>query len=246
MSEDRKAVRQIVELDTIEAVYAPFDWAAPREHAAAIDAYWEGAVAAAPAIFNGIVLVQHSSRIEGRVFHAAYGPTPYKDFLGYMRLPIPETDVRNGFAMAALRSRDGAFLLGQMGANTANGGKIYFAAGTPDMDDVRDGKVDLAGSVLREMGEETGLRPEEVVVGAGWTCLLAEKRAAFMRDVFVDLTADEARALMLSRMKTLHEQELSDIVIVRAGDALLDDPRVPVFVQAYIRRWYARGAQPAG
>ncbi|HRJ70136.1 MAG TPA: NUDIX hydrolase [Beijerinckiaceae bacterium] len=240
MSADRKPIRQIVDLDRVDASFEAFDWEAPRLHAEAIDAYWEQAVAAAPAIFNGTVLVQHKGLVEGRVFRAAYSPTSYKDFLGYMRLPIPESNVRNGFAMAALRSRDDAFLLGQMSANTANGGKIYFAAGTPDMDDVRNGRVDLDGSVLREMSEETGLRLEEVTIGAGWTCLIAEKRAAFMRDVFLDLPAKEARALMLGRMKTLHEQELSDIVIVRAGDPLLDDPRLPVFVSEYIRRWYAR------
>jgi len=239
MSVDRPPVRQSVELDAIEAVYEPFDWSVPRDHAAAIEANWQGETTKAPAIFNGTVLVQHRSTIEGHLFRAAYGPTSYKDFLGYMRLPIPESSVRNGFAMAALRTRDGAFLLGQMAANTANGGKIYFAAGTPDMGDVKDGRVDLAGSVLREMAEETGLRAEEVSVGKGWTCLIAEKRAAFMRDVYIDLPAHDARALMLERMKALHEQELADIIVVRAGDALLDDPRMPVFVSDYIRRWFA-------
>lgn len=238
MSKARAGVRQVVELDRIDALYEPFDWSVPRDHAAEIETNWQVEVARASAIFNGIVLVQHRSHIEGGVFHAAYGPTNYKDFLGYMRLAIPESSVRNGFAMAALRTRDNAFLLGQMASNTANGGKIYFAAGTPDMDDVQGGAVDLAGSVLREMAEETGLRADEVSVGAGWTCLIAEKRAAFMRDVFLDLPASDARALLLERMKTLHEQELADIVVVRAGDPLLDDRRMPVFVSDYIRRWY--------
>ncbi len=50
--------------------------------------------------------------------------------------------------MGAVRASDGAFLLGVMGAHTANAGKIYFPAGTPDPDAMSSGEtVDLAGSV---------------------------------------------------------------------------------------------------
>lgn len=229
----------IVELDNIEAVVEPFVWDVPERHAAEIAAYWQKAVTRAPSIFNGTVLLQHRGTIEGRTFHAGYFATSYRDFLGYLRLPIPDKGVRNGFAMAALRSSDGAFLLGRMAADTANSGKVYFAAGTPDLGDVRDGKVDLASSVLREMSEETGLQPDEVSVSAGWTCMLMEKRAAFMRGVRVDMPADEARRMMLDRMARMKERELSDIVIVRPGDPL-DDPMMAPFVAEFIRREFAR------
>ena len=60
--------------------------------------------------------------------------------------------------MAALRTRDGAFLLGEMGPHTMNAGKIYFAAGTPDRRDIFGEKVDLAASVAREMTEGPAFR----------------------------------------------------------------------------------------
>jgi 8-oxo-dGTP pyrophosphatase MutT (NUDIX family) len=148
----------ILELDRIEAVLAPRQWAFARERAAEIEAHWRGLVAANPSLFDGRVLVQYERRVEGRVFHASYLETDYSAFIAWRDFGWPDREVLNGFAMAALRARDGAFLLGEMGPHTANAGKVYFAAGTPDPDDVtQDGRVDLLGSALRELAEETGL-----------------------------------------------------------------------------------------
>ena len=64
--------------------------------------------------------------------------------------------------MGALRASDGAYLLGVMGPQTVNAGKVYFPAGVPDLDDIVDDRVDLARNVRREMAEETGLRPRRL------------------------------------------------------------------------------------
>ena len=82
---------------------------------------------------------------------------------------MPGPIIRNGFAMAALRAADGAFLCGQMGEHTANAGKVYFAAGTPDREDRprrRHGSTSPAAST-RELCEETGLTHDEITVGGG-------------------------------------------------------------------------------
>ena len=208
---------QILALDRVEARVEPYDWAFARENEAAIAAHWARISAGKPAMFNGRVMLQHRAAVADGVFSAGYFETDYAAFMTWRDVGHPGPVIRNGFAMAALRAADGAFLLGRMGDHTANAGKVYFAAGTPDRGDVRaDGSLDLAGSVTRELEEETGLGPADVTVGEGWTALVSTGRIAFMRPVTVRWAAEEARARMLERIATLPEEELSDIVIIRS------------------------------
>ena len=58
--------------------------------------------------------------------------TDFAAFLTWRESGFPAANACNGFAMAALRGADGAFLLGEMAAHTASAGAIYFPAGSPD------------------------------------------------------------------------------------------------------------------
>ncbi len=229
---------EIIPLTQVTARLSPYEWSFVREKTTEIDAFWTDESASKPNLFNGRVLLQHHAEVENGVFHAQYFETDYKPFLAWQRLGYPGPALRNGFAMAALRSRDGAYLLGRMGAHTANAGRIYFPAGTPDLDDVRaDGTVDLAGSVLRELKEETGLGGDEITVGEGWLAVMDAVRVAFMRPVGIDLLADEARALMLARIAAQPEPELDDVVIIRnAAGIVYDTAIMPRFMQRYLAR----------
>lgn len=224
----------IVRLSRVDALVEPYDWDFARENTVMIATHWAKISAGKPSMFNGRIMLQHRAAIRGGVLEAGYFEADYAAFMTWRDAGHPGPAIRNGFAMAALRANDGAFLCGKMGDHTANAGKVYFAAGTPDRDDTRpDGTLDLAGSVTRELGEETGLRIEEIQVGEGWMALIEQGRIAFMREVRIDLPAHEARALMLERMKDLEEEELSDIVVVR-DLAETQKHEMPPFMRRYL------------
>jgi 8-oxo-dGTP pyrophosphatase MutT (NUDIX family) len=230
----------ILGLAEIEARFEQREWAFARERAAEIRAHWATLRAGNPALFDGRVLLQYERHIEAGVFHARYLATDYSAFLAWRDFGWPDKDICNGFAMAALRTKDGAYLLGEMGAHTANPGKIYFAAGTPDPDDITvEGKVDLLRSLMRELEEETGLTLSEVDVGEGWTAILEGQRIAFMRPVTVDMEAEAARALILSRLAAQARPELADIHIVRST-ADIDQASMPLFASAFLEHALAR------
>lgn len=224
----------ILQLDAVEARLTPYDWAFARENAGEIASHWAALSAGKPAMFNGRILLQHTAGLRDRVLEAEYFEADYAAMMTWRDKGFPGPVVRNGFAMAALRAADGAFLCGRMGDHTANAGKVYFAAGTPDRADVGpDGTVDLAGSVTRELEEETGLRSQELTVSGGWTAVVGHGRVALMREVGLDLPAEDARRLMLERMRTLEEEELSDIVIIRSmADTEAHD--MPLFMRLYL------------
>ena len=230
----------IVALRRVEARVEPYDWSFATERADEVAEHWAKVSAGKPAMFNGRILLQHRAAIEDGVFQAGYFGADYAAFLAWLGLGLPAPAIRNGFAMAALRAADGAFLLGRMGGHTANAGRVYFAAGTPDHEDVLpDGSVDLAGSATRELCEETGLSLDEVVVEQSWDAVIVPGRVAFMRPVRIDLPAEAARALMLERIAAQHEPELSDIVIVR-NLADCSDYDMPPFMIAYLAHIFGR------
>ncbi len=226
----------IIPLKAIDARYEPKPWSFAIEQRAEIDAHWQKLQAAKPdGLWNGTVLIQHRWQIEGGIYHAGYTDVDYASFLAWRDFGWPGPPVRNGFAMAALQGTDGAFVLGVMGPHTANAGKIYFPGGTPDLGDITEDKhVDLGASLLRELKEETGLSDDEFTVDERWFAAPDTGRIAFLKPTHLHLPAAEARELILSRLASLHEEELADIHIVRSVEGL-DNPLIPVWAANFMR-----------
>jgi 8-oxo-dGTP pyrophosphatase MutT (NUDIX family) len=234
----------LASVDTLDLTFQDQPWAFASERAAEIEANWQRLIAATPALFNGPVLLLRERGItiepDGkRVFRATFFETDYTSFLGFRDLGFPDPSVRNGFAMAALRTSDGAYLLGEMGPQTAIAGQVQFPAGTPDPSDRRGDKVDLDAGALRELQEETGITADQVTVVPGWTLVTAGARIAFMKEMQIDVSAP-AVLLHVSRFLAAEVvPELSRVFAVRRAQDLAD-MNVPGFVLAYLQtKWSA-------
>jgi 8-oxo-dGTP pyrophosphatase MutT (NUDIX family) len=193
-------------------------------------------------MFDGRVMMAHRFAIDesdGGSLASAHFETSFSAFIAWRDFGYPDMGVRNVFSMSALRSADGAFLLGEMAAHTANGGMVYFPAGTPDREDVRDGQVDLAGSVSRELREETGLDMAEGKVDPVWTLVALGPRIACMRPVVFDASADEICSRVAKTLAREAQPELAGLRAVRSM-AEVEALNTPDFIRAYLAYAFSR------
>src|SRR6266436_10392097 len=172
----------------------PWSWRFAEARRADIDAHFAVQQRNKPGIWNGrILLGRDPDFTEGR-FSAQYFEADFASFLAWRDWGFPDKDVFNGFGMGALLCSDGAFALGEMGEHTANAAPIYFPSGTPDLDDIRDGAVDIEGSVARETEEETGLTPADYRADATWHGVVLGASVAIIRVLDVDMRGERLRA----------------------------------------------------
>ncbi|WP_315728475.1 MULTISPECIES: NUDIX hydrolase [unclassified Bradyrhizobium] len=217
----------------------PWDWPFARERRADIDAHFEQRQRAIPALFNGRVLLGRDPVFADGRLSASYFETDFANLLAWRDWGFPDRSVFNGFGMGALRAADGAFVLGVMGGQTANAGRIYFPAGTPDPEDVSDGSLDLAANVAREVEEETGLLPSDYRGSAHWDCVVTGATIAMMRMLDVESPGGQLQSRIEANLAGQAEPELSAIVLVRSRDDLT--ATMPRFVTAFLEAQFHHG-----
>jgi 8-oxo-dGTP pyrophosphatase MutT (NUDIX family) len=230
-----------VAIDRLELGIAPYPWPFAQARRGEIDAHFATLRRSVPELWNGRILLMKDAAVAGGVLRGTYFETGFADFMAWRDWGFPDPSVVNCFAMGALRGSDGAYLLGVMSAFTANAGRIYFPAGTPDPSDISGDTVDLLGSVLRELEEETGLATRDFTVAPGWTAVVRGPRLALMKAIAAGRPAEDLRQDVLRHLASEARPELADIRIVRSPADF--DPAMPEFVTAYLSHVWAREAE---
>jgi 8-oxo-dGTP pyrophosphatase MutT (NUDIX family) len=217
---------------TLDLPLRPWPWRFAEERRADIAAHFAAKQREKPKIWNGRVLLGRRPHFEGACLRADYFETDFASFLAWRDWGFPDSGVFNGFGMGALRSADGAFILGEMGQHTANAGRIYFPSGTPDLDDISNGAVDIEASVAREVEEETGLGPSDYRADAHWDCVFTGPAVAMIKTLHVDMPGESLRKRIEANLSRQSQPELAAIHLVRDARDLTD--AMPRFVTAFV------------
>jgi 8-oxo-dGTP pyrophosphatase MutT (NUDIX family) len=147
---------RILPVEALEICLDPAPHPFERDNMTAIEANWREERAANPSLFDGKVvllsdLAYRSGRLAGRC-HAVR----YATFM-YWRKLRPVSSAEHIFAHPILVTNENALVAIRSGMHTVNAGLVYFAAGSFEPGDFREGLADLDHNMRREVAEETGL-----------------------------------------------------------------------------------------
>lgn len=229
---------KLIVADRLETRIVDYDWRFVRERGDEIDAHWRRRLGENPKLYDGPMMLACGveERLDadgGRTLSVDFFETRFSRFLAWRDFGFPGDGALNCFAMAALRSADGAFLLGEMGPGHSVAGSIYFPAGTPDLSDVKDGGVDLSGSVARELAEETGLIPGPGDAASHWAVVFEGPRVACMKIIQSREDAATLKARVEAFIASDSDPELSAIHMISRRDQL-DHPGLPGFMRRFL------------
>jgi hypothetical protein len=150
--QDCTATNEIFELDRAEIAVEPFSWRFAADRRDEVEHDFTELKRQRPGVWNGRVLLLNRYAIAGRALRGACFETDYASFITWRDRQFPDPNVYNFFAAAALRSADGAYLLGEMASYTAGAGRTYFCCGTPEPADIGSGgTIDLDDNLSREL-----------------------------------------------------------------------------------------------
>lgn len=221
----------------IELAFRSEPWSFADMHRAQIDENFARYQKQNPALWNGQVLLLRDPLVSESDFRGTCFPVNYASVLTWRESGFPGSAKLN-VACAALRSADGAFLLGVMAEHTSNPGMLQSPSGLPDLSDVRGSHVDLQANLLRELAEETGILSHEVSPEAHWHTSINGPRIGHYKVLNSAHDADTLRNQILKNLNDDPKSEFIDIQIVRSESDLGSNihPSSAAFIKLSFRR----------
>ena len=230
---------EIAALDRAEIVLEPWRWQFATARREEITAHFAQIKQVRPGVWNGRILLLNRYAITGATLRGACFETDYANLCAWRDWGFADASVYNVFAAAALRSADGAYLVGEMAPATANAGLLYFPCGTPEPGDLGPGgALDLEANLARELLEETGIGIGELSAESGWTMVRDRCYLALLKQVTSAQPAVELRARVMDHISREQKPEFVGIRIVRSPADF--DPAMPRFVSAFLTYVWSR------
>jgi 8-oxo-dGTP pyrophosphatase MutT (NUDIX family) len=206
----------ILPVERVDVALDPGPHPFEQMHGAAVEANWARETAANPALFDGRMALLSRLAYRGGSLEGACHVVRYATFLHWRRTR-PTRDAGHAFAHAVPVTSDGVLVAARMGPRTANAGRVYFAAGSFEPEDFRDGKVDVDRNMAREVAEETGLAIGGLDRDARCHAWSGDAGTVIFRRYRLPMTAGEAEAAIRAFVAAQADPEIEAPVLIRSA-----------------------------
>lgn len=216
----------------------PGIWPMPDDLRASVSGRWAAMLEANPHLWDGRILGVSPPVIgDDGILRAEAREDAFSAFLTWREAGFPEMGVRNLFGSALVVSADGFLILGLMGNDTANAGRIYPPGGSLEPRDVLDdGHVDVARSTQIELTEETGLNAANSRLGK-LVAVLDGPRVSIGQAFHFDASAEELLAQIRANLDRQEHRELADVVALRRAADAAGRGQVMAYAAALLDAW---------
>ncbi|RWE32709.1 MAG: hypothetical protein EOS78_23720 [Mesorhizobium sp.] len=211
----------ILPVDAIDVRLDPGPHPFAVDNVEAIVENWRLETAANPALFDGIVVLLSELSYRDRRLIGRCHAVNYSTFMLW-RKQRENSGAEHAYGHAVLVAGDNALVAIRMGQRTVNAGRVYFAAGSFEPIDFRDGLVDVDFNMIREVREETGLDLSDARRGVRWHALSTASGTVIFRRYHVDEPADEIASRIRAFVATEADPEIEEPVIIRHAADLPD------------------------
>ncbi len=225
---------QVAPLSSVDLRLISGDWSFEAENRDIIAQHWRKEVAVNERLWDGRTLKLIDWSFAAGNLKGALVETSYSSFLAWRDWGYPDQNAKNLFGSAVVRSSDGALFYGEAARTTSMAGFIYPPGGSLDLNDLREGgRVDLFGSIRRELLEETGLDAD--LAAAKEKLIVMDGPRISVAEVFdFPQTAEELLGRIQVHLDEEESPELEKMVLLRSmADA--KGRRLPPFAAALAR-----------
>lgn len=205
----------------------------------AINAHWREEQNRNNRLFDGRLVLFTDLAILGAKLVGTAHEARFATLL-YWRSQQDNSEIIHCFGHAALLSSEGDFVAIRMGAHTANAGKVYFAAGSLELEDFVGRKADLDRNMAREVFEETGLQLNDYAHEAGYQVMISPIGVVVFRRYRLSMTGEEIAARIRSHIESDPDPEISEPVLIRAAGP---EPEGFLAHMRRFRSWHAKNPE---
>jgi len=211
----------ILPVDEIDVRLDPGPHPFAVNNAEAIAENWRQEITANPALFDGTVVLLSELAYRDNSLVGRCHAVNYSTFMLW-RKRRENSGAEHAYAHAMLVAGDNALVAIRMGPQTVNAGRVYFAAGSFEPVDFRDGLVDVDFNMIREVGEETGIDLSRAKRGRRYHMLSTPSGTVIFRHYKVAETADELARRVSAFVATEIDPEIEGPVVIRNATDLPD------------------------